>query len=258
MKVYGLYGKSGTGKSHKSSEIVSQYQIDAVIDDGILIMNKIRIVGMTAKNERTMHAATKRAIFFSDFHRQEVYSYIKNTNINKILVIGTSQKMVRKIVERLDLPRDIDWIPIESFQSDKELKLARERRNRGYHVIPIYPIEVEKTYHGGWFRKLVVRWGKGKEEVTLIKPQYIIGKITIHPQCIQDLVSIVADPMLKIHSVKVDNERVLILLSMVHGYTIKNLNEWKENVKSVIFYTLGFPYVVDIEWRTILPAKKQN
>ncbi|MCZ8513143.1 hypothetical protein O9H85_12050 [Paenibacillus filicis] len=255
MKIYGLYGKSGTGKSHKSSEVVARYQIDAVIDDGILIMNKMRVAGKSAKNERFMYAATKRAIFFSESHRQEVYNFIKNTKINKMLVIGTSQKMVESIVKRLDLPQEIEWIPIESFQSEEELNLAKARRSVGYHVIPIYPVEVEKTYHG-WFSKQVIRLGQRKEEVTLVKPLYYKNKITIDPQCVRDLVSIAADPILQIHSVKVDKEKVFISLSLQQGYTIESLRQWRNHLISILNNSLGIPYDVDVEWRAILPAKQ--
>lgn len=259
MIIYGLFGKSGTGKSHKSSEVASRYQIEAVIDDGILIMNKIRVAGKSAKNERSMHAATKRAIFLTETHRQEVGDYIKKTEINKILVLGTSQKMVRRIVERLELPSDITWISIESLQAEEELILARERRSKGYHVIPILPVEVEKTYHGTWFRKLVIRFGKRNEEVTLIKPLYISGgKITIAPQCILSLVAITSDRLLYIHSVKAEKEKVFIVLSTKQGYSVSELREWKDHLTSVLSFSLGIPYVVEIEWRTIIPAKQQR
>lgn len=253
MKIYGLYGKSGTGKSHKSSEIVARYQIDAVIDDGILIMNKMRVAGESAKNERSMYAATKKAIFFKESHRQEVFDSIKNTKIKKMLVIGTSQRMVERIVNRLDLPHEIEWIPIESFQSEDELKQAAERRRNGYHVIPINPVGVEKTY-SGWFSKQVIRLGLRKEEVTLVVPLYYRNKITIDPKCIRDLVYIAADPVLQIHSVKVDNENVFIILSLQQGYTIERLREWKKHLISVFSQSLGIPYVVEIEWRAIIPA----
>ncbi|GAE27391.1 hypothetical protein JCM9140_3535 [Halalkalibacter wakoensis JCM 9140] len=64
MKVFGLYGKSGTGKSHKSSEIVSFYNIEAVIDDGILIMNKKRVAGKSAKNETSLNCCNKTSNLF--------------------------------------------------------------------------------------------------------------------------------------------------------------------------------------------------
>jgi hypothetical protein len=257
MEIYGLYGKSGTGKSHKSSQIIELYQIDAVIDDGILIMNKMRVAGKSAKNERSMYAATKRAIFFSESHRQEVCDFIKKSKISRMLVIGTSQRMIRRIAERLELPREIEWLAIESFQTEEEIKLAQEKRAEGFHVIPIVPVEVEKTYTG-WFRKLVIHLGKRKEEVTLVKPLYIGNRITIDPQCIRDLVTLTTDPILQIHSVKVDKEKVFVSLSMQPGGTIENLRVWKKKLDSVLSYSLGIHFAVDIEWRTIIDPRRRK
>lgn len=257
MKVYGLFGKSGTGKSHKSVEVVSKYQIDAMIDDGILIINKIRVAGISAKNERYMHAATKRAIFYSEEHRLDVMHYLQKSHIDKLLVIGTSKKMVRRIVERLDLLREIEWISIESFQSEEELKLASERRGKGYHVIPIQPVKVENTY-SGWFRKLMVRFGKRNEAVTLIKPLYVSNdKITIDPRCIHDLVYISArkHPQLKIHMLKVDAYTVTVMVSLTEGETFHRLLEWKNDLSSALNDALGIPYKIHMEWRSIIRTK---
>ncbi|BCJ86007.1 hypothetical protein [Effusibacillus dendaii] len=255
MKIYGLYGKSGTGKSHRASEVVARYQIDAVIDDGILIVNKMRVAGKSAKNERSMYAATKRAIFFSDSHRQEVYDAIRQLHIERLLIIGTSQKMIRRIAARLELSGEIEWIPIESFQSEEELALAKQQRSQGYHVIPIRPVEVEKTYTGGWFRKLVILMGRRKEEVTLVKPMYLSGKVTIHPQYIRELTEIEAGPEIQIHSVKVDNQKVDVSLSLLQGYTVEDLRVWKKRLQDSLVYSLEMPYVVNVEWRSILDKR---
>lgn len=254
MDVYGLYGKSGTGKSYKSSEIIARYHIDAVLDDGILIMDKQRVAGKSAKNERTAYAATKTAIFFTDSHRLQVYNYIMRSGIKKILVIGTSKKMVEKIVQRLNLPNAIEWLSIESFQTEEELKLAGERRRIGYHVIPIVPDEVEKTYIG-WFSKQIIHFGKQREEVILVKPAFSRDKITIYPQCIRDIVALSADSMLQIHSVQVDRNKVFIKLSLQRGCSIESLQNWKEHVTAVLLYCLNISYEVNIEWTAIHKEK---
>ncbi|MCY9694553.1 hypothetical protein [Paenibacillus alginolyticus] len=63
LEVYGLFGKCGTGKSHRSVEVMKSIKADALIDDGILIIDKVQVAGISAKNERLIFAATKRAIF---------------------------------------------------------------------------------------------------------------------------------------------------------------------------------------------------
>jgi hypothetical protein len=255
MEIYGLYGKSGTGKSHKSSQVIDLYQIDAIIDDGILIMNKMRVAGKSAKNEKSLYKATKTAIFSSDSHRQEIYDFIQKTDIPRLLVIGTSQKMVRKIAERLDLPGEIKWLFIESFQTEEEIHIAHERRAEGFHVIPIIPIEVEKTY-SGWFRNLVIHFDRRKEEVTLVRPLYFGDRITIDPQCVIDLVTLTTDPLLKIQSVKVNKKHISIKLSMQQEGNIENLLQWKKKLSDFLSYSLGIEFNVDVEWCTIIQSKQ--
>ena len=37
MKVYGLSGKSGTGKSYNAAELCGRLDIDGLIDDGLFV-----------------------------------------------------------------------------------------------------------------------------------------------------------------------------------------------------------------------------
>ena len=252
MKVFGLYGKSGTGKSHKSSEIVARYDISAVIDDGILVVDKRRVAGRSAKNENTLVAATKRATFYSDSHRNEVLRYLRNHELDSLLIIGTSKRMILKIAERLQLGTDIDWIPIEQFQTTKELTLAAARRQKNYHVIPIYLDDVQTTFFGKWFRKLIIRLGKRQDSVVVVKPVYT-GRdlVIISPQCVKDIVRINADPRISIHKLKVEFEVVKLVVSTGQGITTDSLSTWRNEVIERIYEHLNVRYTIDIEWRSI-------
>ena len=101
MEVYALVGSSGTGKSFKALEFAYENDIEYIIDDGILIYKNKVLAGISAKQANTTIEAVKRAIFYNLEHRQEVREAIKKENIRKILIIGTSKKMVNQIVERL-------------------------------------------------------------------------------------------------------------------------------------------------------------
>ncbi len=52
MKIYGLYGKSGTGKSHKVQVLANKLGVNSIIDDGILIVGQTHVAGVSAKCER--------------------------------------------------------------------------------------------------------------------------------------------------------------------------------------------------------------
>lgn len=270
MQIYGLYGNSGTGKSHKSIQVMSKYEIDAVIDDGILIVNRIRVAGISAKNERYMHAATKRAVFHSDEHRREVVNAIQAYQIKRLLIIGTSQKMVLRIIERLALPGDVNWLPIEQFQTAEELEIASERRSRGYHIIPIQPIEVEKTY-SGWFRKFIVRFGKRKEEITLIKPFYNglssvkpdflgDGRIVFHSQAIRKMIFIASRNYRKLilNDISVDRDQITVVLSVHYGESIQLILDWRKQVIDELMELLGIQYVIKVEWKAVIPNIKKR
>lgn len=270
MQIFGLYGKSGTGKSHKSMEVMSKYEIDAVIDDGILIINRIRVAGSSAKNERYMHAATKRAIFQSEEHRREVVNAIQTYQVKRLLIIGTSQKMVLRIIERLALPGDVNWLPIEQFQTAEELRIARERRSQGYHIIPMQPIEVEKTY-SGWFRKLIVRFGKRKEEVTLIKPFYNVisgvkpnfwgdGRIVFYSEAIRKMIIIASRNYRKliIDDIKVDHGQITVVLSVYYGESIKLILDWRNQIVDELTELLGIRCLINVEWKAVVLNSKSR
>lgn len=253
MIVYGLYGKSGTGKSHKAFKVIEDLSIDASIDDGILIVNKKKVVGKSAKNEHSLIAATKRAAFYSNSHRDEVADFLADSDFNSLLIIGTSKKMISKIAERLYLPiGNICWIPIENYQTAEELGRARRRRAKNYHVIPVYPQEIEKTFSGNWFRKLFIKLEKGKEAVLVVKPIYLEkDRVIISPQCIKDIVSIIAVDAIKIHKVKLDYEKVYLEVSTENDLMLDELLTWKSELVTAIKKTTGKSYTVDIKWQSV-------
>lgn len=52
MKVYSLSGPSGTGKSTSALAFAHKLGVEAIIDDGLLIVNGIRVAGISAKFEK--------------------------------------------------------------------------------------------------------------------------------------------------------------------------------------------------------------
>ena len=67
--------------------------------------------------------------------------------IKSLLILGTSEKMVKKIAERLQLPLPSKIIHIEDIATQEEIDVAiRSRRIEGKHVIPVPSIEVKRNY----------------------------------------------------------------------------------------------------------------
>ncbi|MDD5929080.1 MAG: hypothetical protein PUC37_04655 [Spirochaetales bacterium] len=146
-QVYALVGESGTGKSFRSKLLAEEYGIHAIIDDGLLIQDDKIVAGRSAKREKTYMGAVRVALFDDKEHRDSVAKILRKTHIKKILILGTSEKMVMKIAMRLQLPQPQKIIHIEDIATQEEIeKAVKSRQIEGKHVIPVPSIEVKKNY----------------------------------------------------------------------------------------------------------------
>ena len=146
-KVYALVGRSGTGKSFRSKLVAEKYGIELIIDDGLLIRGDKIIAGKSAKKEKVFLKAIKTALFDEELHRNEVKTALQNEDFKRILIIGTSERMILKISSRLKLPESEKIFKIEDFASQKEIETAiRIRNSEGKHVIPVPTIEITRNY----------------------------------------------------------------------------------------------------------------
>jgi len=146
-KVFALIGDSGTGKSFHAKIVAQKYRIEYLIDDGLLIRDNRILAGHSAKKEHTFLAAVKVALFDEKSHRDEVARKLQSEKYKRILILGTSEKMVYKIAVRLQLPPPSKIIKIEDIATQEEIDRAvRTRRIEGKHVIPVPSIEVKRSY----------------------------------------------------------------------------------------------------------------
>lgn len=147
IKIYALVGESGTGKSFRAKLVAQKYRIDFIIDDGLLIRDNRILAGQSAKKEKSFLAAVKVALFDNKGQRDEVARKLQGERSKKILILGTSVKMVNKIAARLQLPPPSKIIKIEDIASQGDIETAiRTRRIEGKHVIPVPSIEVKRNY----------------------------------------------------------------------------------------------------------------
>src|SRR5215469_15166445 len=113
IRVFALVGESGTGKSFRAKLVAQKYEIEYIIDDGLLIRDNRILAGHSAKKEKTFMAAVKVALFDDKSHRDEVAKKLQALKTKRILVLGTSDKMVFKIAARLQMPPPSKIIRIE-------------------------------------------------------------------------------------------------------------------------------------------------
>ncbi|TFG81756.1 MAG: hypothetical protein E4H20_09130 [Spirochaetales bacterium] len=147
VRVFALVGGSGTGKSFRAKLVAQKFGIDLIIDDGLLIKGEAIIGGRSAKREKLYMAAVKTALFHEKAHRDEIARALQKQRWKRILLIGTSEKMVNKIAERLQIPHPHKVIKIEDIASRQEIdKAIQSRRVEGKHVIPVPAIEIKRNY----------------------------------------------------------------------------------------------------------------
>ena len=180
VKVYALVGRSGTGKSYHSKLVAAKYHIDLIIDDGLLIKGDRIIAGHSAKRDPNFIAAVRTAVFDDDEHRNQIMNALLKERYKRILIIGTSEKMVGKIAKRLELPQPEKIIHIEDIASEEEIETAmRIRYTEGKHVIPVPSIEVTRSAPQIVYDSMKVFMGrKGHmkknqtSEKTIVRPEF--------------------------------------------------------------------------------------
>ncbi|MFZ5815632.1 MAG: Asp23/Gls24 family envelope stress response protein [Bacillota bacterium] len=150
MEVVAFVGPAGSGKSHRAQIVAYNNQCELVIDDGLLINREGKILaGSSAKREDNKMAAVRRAIFHDPEHRQEVRGTLWALKPKRVLVLGTSNDMIVRICDALDLPHPEKTVRIDEIATPAQMRLARRKRqHEGKHVIPAPTFEVKKTFSG--------------------------------------------------------------------------------------------------------------
>ncbi|MCD6117505.1 Asp23/Gls24 family envelope stress response protein [bacterium] len=197
VQVYALVGRSGTGKSFRARLVAEEYGIELIFDDGLLIRDQVIIAGKSAKREKNRFKAVKRAILTDPEHAEEIRTALRAQDIHSILLLGTSEKMIARITEKLDLPYPDKIIYIDDIATQEEIATATEsRKQRGHHVIPVPTIELENDSH-----KIIdsvkiflnshkiLFWKKKVVEKTIVQPKFSTkGRLSISETALSQMV----------------------------------------------------------------------
>lgn len=215
MEVYALIGQSGTGKSYKAFMVAKDRGIEYIIDDGLFIGGTRVITGSSAKREKTRLAAVRRALFKDEKHREEVKAAIKEISPEKILILGTSEKMVDQITKALEIPKPCEIIYINDISTEAEINTAiKSRRKEGKHVIPVPTVEIKKDFSGYFIDSLKIFRKKEKSdyvaEKTIIRPTFsYLGKYEISRNALIQFVELTAmqsEGVNKVNRVRIDSK----------------------------------------------------
>lgn len=262
MEVYAFVGPSGTGKSHRAQMVAKMKGAEYLIDDALLIKGNKVICGESAKKANTKIEAVKKALFSMPGQVDEVKKVIEEEKPESILILGTSDDMVQKIVRNIGLPEIKETVYIEDVSSPEEIAAARSARMAGgKHVIPVPTFEIKKNFSGYLVDPLqIFKWkGKGTApilmEKSLIRPTFsYLGNYTISDNVFKTIIEYVASGVkviYKVQRVKVENSpngiSIYIDVIIEYGCIVKPvLADFKNKVKKEID-RLTVMNVIDIQ-----------
>ena len=192
MKVYAFVGASGTGKSHNSQNVAFKNKIEYIIDDALLIKGNKVIAGRSAKTEPTKIGSVKAALFTDDSRRDDMIKAIKKEKVGSILILGTSDEMVKKIQENLKLPEIEKIVYIEEVSSLEQNEEAKKiRKEQGKHVVPVPTFEIKEQFSGYFMDPLKIFEKKDEiyREKSVIRPTFsYLGNFTISDKVLKEII----------------------------------------------------------------------
>ena len=250
IKVYAFVGPSGTGKSYRAQMVASEKGINFIIDDGLLIKDNEVIAGVSAKKAPTKIETVKEALFMRPEEQNEIKKAFRKYKPESILILGTSDDMVKKIAKNLDLPDVSEITYISDVATEAEMKEAKRiRQTEGKHVIPVPTFEIKKDFSGYLLDPLQVFKfkGNGKKpyiaEKSIIRPTFsYMGKFTISDNVFRQITECVADRMPQVYrvvKVRVEtvegNTNMYIEVIIEYGYNIFDvLKDYKLKCKKEV------------------------
>ena len=250
IKVYAFVGPSGTGKSYRAQMVASEKNINFIIDDGLLIKDNEVIAGESAKKAPTKIETVKHALFYRDEEKEEIVKALKKYKPKSILILGTSDGMVKKIAENLGLPEISETIYITDVATKQEMETARRIRvTEGKHVIPVPTFEIKKDFSGYLLDPLQIFKSKGKgqkpyiSEKSIIRPTFsYMGKFTISDTVFRQILEYLASKtpgIYKILKTRVENYgegvKLYMEVTVVYGTNVvKDIKSFKQKARKEI------------------------
>jgi len=199
IKVFALVGRPGSGKSFRARLLAEKHRIELIIDDGLLIREQKIIAGSSSKKEKAYLTAIKTALFTDENRRREMIKALQNEKFKRILILGTSVRMVERICRQLELPKPYRIIYIEEIATEEEIRQAlKARKTEGKHVIPVPAIEVKQNYPHLFFETIKIffersffrRRQQNVFEKTVVRPAFSKkrGKLEISESALVQMV----------------------------------------------------------------------
>ena len=255
-----LWVHLGTGKSYRAQKIAYDNNIETIIDDGLLIKGSRVIEGVSAKTAKTKVQTVKAALFSTEKEQERIRNSIKKERVKSILILGTSDEMVKRIQENLKLPKIEKTIYIQDVSTKEEMEEAvRIRRTEGKHIVPVPTFEIKKDFSGILLDPFqILKRGKKKDkkrnkkenagvERSVIRPAFsYFGKYTIKDKVFKDIIRLVCDRIkgiTEISTIRIDKAQnsndieISMNMEIAYGYNISEMaEEMKKQAKKELEY----------------------
>ncbi len=201
IAVVAFIGKSGTGKSTRALNVASEHKIHYLIDDGLLIHGSSIVAGTSAKTAATQLESVRQALFEDPIRAANMRRALLTENPKILMILGTSDRMLRKICGNLWLNQPSMLIKIEDITTEEERQIARTTRmTEGTHTIPVPSMEIKHDFSGYFMeplQKLRRRWDRNIDKIdlssggekTVVRPTFsTIGNYSISDEALAMLV----------------------------------------------------------------------
>ena len=213
IEVYAFVGPAGTGKSQRASQVARQHGIDLIVDDGLVVSRGRIMAGRSAKSEDNMVRAIRRALFEYPAHRAEVMGFLEGRAPCKLMLLATSEGMLRKIVAKLGLSDPVKIIGITDVATQEEIDNAlRERREKRQHVVPVARTQIQRNFAGKLVSQLKDLFkSKDRDDGrTIVKPPFSFdGHVTIGREAILEMcrrLVVIGDHGRKVHEIELETD----------------------------------------------------
>lgn len=249
IKTYAFVGPSGTGKSYRAQMVANENGIKYIIDDGLLICENEVVAGISAKKAPTKIETVKKALFSNEEQKKEIKKVLKKHKPDSILILGTSDEMVKRIAANLELPEISKTIYITDVATEEEMEMAKKIRvTQGKHVIPVPTFAIKKDFSGYLLDPLQIfkSTGRGKapyiSEKSIIRPTFsYMGNFEISDNVFKQIIECVVTKVEGVHKVsriiikkhEGYNDGIYIYIETIieFGY---NINETMQKLKNLI------------------------
>lgn len=233
IAIVSFIGVSGSGKSTRAIRVAREYNIEYIIDDGLLIHGSAIITGSSAKRADTKMESVRQAMFLDPARAENMRRALVEHLPSALMILGTSEAMLTRICENLWLNQPSIRIRIEDVSSEEERNLARQTRlSEGKHTIPVPSMEIKHEFSGYLAEPFAKFWQRfdfgmfssqqsqtiADLDKTVVRPTFsTLGSYAMSDQAMKDLVRMLACAVDGVESVvgqKVHKEPYGIILDI--------------------------------------------